>query len=500
MQWEFIKGNKRNEHLHVHWKKEATRLDVHSIDEYNSIVEILHRDWADGFVDTRNQFCQGRVPKTYMDEWLIHCKAEEPRVMWCQDYQSNNSRIFVAVVPEGFEWEKFDEWQFWWIDFTSNMANGQEMTGSEAIGILSDTIKEDTGKSLQQWIGGIVAQDLGTNNMDKVDSRLLTGDTRLMWRIKTIMPPRLQWVDPTVIGSIEDNYQKADYSSAYPSNALRLPTWNECLVKPFYREVEMDDIPEGYNYAIDLELGYMLIKDEGLDTRVVEQSPMWQHIGKDKETPYWKRAYNGKNYIIHKILFLKDSGLDYKPYWDKFYANRKDDRAAKTVMVASIGTLESCQFGFAKHFAGYAALAIYWRHIAKMAKLYEELVARDQDVIQFAIDSIGWLGSPQPDLVDSVKGIGTLAQEFSDSKVCIKANGVYAVESPDGSIQVRAQGTHLPDDLVLNSIDEILTVRTYQLVRRKHNENGVKWFVYERKGALTVGNHSVMRNFGNLEF
>lgn len=469
--------------IECRWNKEANKIQCHSVEEFNAIVKRLVDEWKGGWVNIRNGFnCslgEGMPKSLKSDIGTWRSKDAESKVQWSMDKKNS---IFVVLWADSAE-----EMKCWWVTMTTNMMKGQEMTGSEAIAAFNEALEEGTGKTLEQHIGSIHGSDIGTNDVSELDAATRANfnkEERMMVAFKKMMPPRLQWISTELVGSELECYNKADFSSAYPSNARRLPTWEghkEIMCNGFTWEDFQKPQYQEFDYAFCLNSGKVFIRSEGFNSEEVAKSPMWSYINKSEEVAT-------KECCWEKVVLCKDSGIDFFPYWNKFYQARKDDSNAKTVMVAAIGTFESCQFRYAQHFKGFAALVIYWRHIKKMATLFERLVERGQVPIQFAIDSIGWLGEPQPDLCDEVKRLGGLNQEFANAKVCLKANGVYAVEQ-DGKITVRAQGTHLPEDIRLKKIEDIMSLKTYTIKKKVvREENIVEYYTLERVGVLSEGN------------
>lgn len=468
--------------LRVHWNREATKIKCLAIEEFNEIVDTLVSKYSNGWVNIENGFNTGSrtngraTRKTDILSWEPASGDDEASVLWTQD---NKNSIYVVYLADTLE-----ECRLWWITMTPNMMNGQEMTGGEAIKELDTKIKEDTSKSLNQWLGGIEGSDLGTNDVSKLDYEDLGENEKLMVDFKRMMPPRLQWIDSELVGLELDNYQKADFSSAYPSNAFHLPTWHG------HKEIVVDEFDwdlfrefREFEYAFCLDSRKIYIKSEEFCSADVLESTIWDFIGK-------RDSVRPPQYTKDRVILCKDCGLDLEKYWTSFYDKRKNSSSAKTVMVASIGTFESCQYRYAQHFQGYCALVIYWRHIAKMAKLFDTLVERDQVPIQFAIDSIGWLGEPQPDLVGEKK-LGNLCQEYADSRVCLKANGVYAVES-NGAIYVKAQGTHLPDNVRVRKLIDVMSIKSCGLRKQKHiNPNVLEYYRFERVAVERNGNRTL---------
>ena len=435
---------------HIYWKKDAVWTQL-SPEEMNDLVADLVDNDAKGYVDVRNGWNkEGKLVgrKTVLKVWDTRVHP----VRWTIDRSSNGFSIYLLRdTGEEVIFEVYTTY-----DEMLEVEKGEDL-GDNPYNILSRLGKEMTGASLNEAFGGVRCKPI--NNWKQYTPQ--TEEEKEAICYKRACPPRLQWFDRELAGRHIYLYNKADISSAYPSVAGRLYDHNTRLIVEGSAEEVMRAYP---NY--DLFIGAntsIVIERNSFDSRKIAEHP----IMKKMKRQCANAADDNRWYIMQLSAF------DYTPVWQEIYKRKSEgDTTAKLLMNKTIGCFESIGTSYAQHFKGFNAAVIYYRHLKKMLDYCDALEARGNRVIHLAIDSIGWIGQPEPDITSKEKKLGALITEYENADFCIKSNGVYAIQTGD-TIMYKAQGTKRSDIEAaggIHCIEDILKQRqrlvSYSVLRK----------------------------------
>ena len=420
----------------IYWAKEARKIKCDAT-EWNEIAQDLAANYAQYYVRTKNGWNKtGAATKTCIEDWFL--EEDEP-LKWTFERSNKLYSIYIAKQSE-----RLDENGFHDMDFEivyCNMSDHDSvdlLSGGDAFHEFNDVCKEVIGMTVDKACGSLK----GSRKLPKDDSwRNIEPKDDIEREIlcyKRACPPRLLWYDLSLWHEKTPCYNKADISSAYPSVAGKLYDHKTRLIVEGNAEEVMRAYPD-YGLFIGANTSIAIERDS-FDSRKIVRHKKMQSLTPEMKAKLCMAEDDTLWYI------MKASPLDFSKAWQIVYDRKaKGDPVAKAIMNKTIGCYESISTVSVHSFKGFHSIVIYYRHLKKMLDYCDALEARGNEIVHLAIDSIGWIGQPEPDITSKEKKLGALVSEYEDSKIALAANGRYAIQTPTGEIFYKVQGASKVD-------------------------------------------------------
>lgn len=401
---------------HIYWDKEAEKVIISGIQEWNEFADTL--DWQNYIL------------------WEATYGMRTNRAFWVDGRWSFQVEGDCPVVYIGYDIYKHVIVYF-----------SEKCFGMKALKILKAKMQETNGKKLEARFGGW-PQD--KENLDRVKAiheinkcvGPFIGNSSLM---------KNQWYAAGVY--------KADVSSAYPAEGrYKLPTLKGCRIVNEYVEPS-----EEWPIVFYLK-----------NHHVAEYGVFDTHVDMRHELYKWYRGRGDRK--VHRTKRKKEAPVKFLPFFDDevclcckyseydlsefeyFYDRKSFDEDAKMVMNASIGTFDmiNCPdmeiLPSKMKYYGHLRAIICARHNHKMIQYWNEIVSKGYKVLQVQTDSIIWQGG----MIDSAtreKEIGKLHLEIENGKGFIHGCGAYWVEDDKNAIE-KHQGIRGWDQFGIDSLDK----------------------------------------------
>lgn len=263
---------------------------------------------------------------------------------------------------------------------------------------------------------------------------------------------------------------KADYSSAYPSNAFDIPTFKgHKNVKGFVEPTE--DYPFAFHNN-----GELIIREK--DGTIIRTSQMVSPI----DDPDFAYDYGKELAVVEKPMTILMKRDETDALWkfvqrqyevkQKAEKDSQDYLNAKMVLNAMIGFMRSYKYNIF-HYCGYISAVIYLRHLNNMTKTLQQL--KGQRILSILTDSIIWQGTNIG--LDSKKTLGKLVLEEEEATCAIRNLGQYCFFKEDGTMyglhnmgyqdEIKKYITTLRDFREMDRIAEEHSIKTNLLVWNK---------------------------------
>ena len=468
MEWKTNKYGK--EFLAIEWSKDS-KLVVVDLPRLIMIQDALVEHYGKNYVKCNNAFNRQHrqsltsVILTNFDNFL----NERDHVRWTIDkYNGNSFCIYIGC------WTSVDNWFLKRI-CTAEYINDAGLKGSECLALTENKLKDmHNGLTWDNLLGRISFPSIPDDIANDYLTNLQGDDVALVSKypnikkeqvvaleFKAMQLPRMVWVDPCNTHRTLWHYNKADYSSAYPSKAGKLPTFKGATVVG--GRANLDDYPE-YDFAFYMHAHDFTIRNEDITLSEICKSE-WMH--KFGRKPLCREIPDNEE----KTILMK-SAEDITDVWEYFYDikntsnDEKEISEAKQIMVKTIGCFESIT-AFRHAFRGWASAVVYARHVKAMLSKIELIESLGGTVVQLATDCIGWIDTNDADISTPDKYLGAFHREHTDTRAYIKACGVYAIidEKTKKILPPKLQGYQgiKADDIVLDSLEDLEEINSTQL-------------------------------------
>lgn len=421
---------KGNGHFVLDWLH-SSKLIVLNRDIISKIAQGLAEKYPECYIYVKNDLNpKGEYGKTSVIPW------HSERINWTVDACGNDMCVYLRNSKGFFRYAtaKYNE-------------KGTKLGGYHGIMAINNAVNRLCGQKLTGVIGYIHGGD----------------HPEEMQIYKEMQLRPMIWVDPEYTYRRIIHFYKADISSAYPSQADRLPDYRTRLeLKGYY---ELSEFPD-YDFAF-YKKSKNIVERDVFDTREIIKSKWYNYetniteIEPDEEI----------------TILMKYAAVNLSDIWAQFYKNRKFDDTSKATMLSAIGFLQSTKYN-KNNFMGHASAVIYGRHISRMINILNRIEAEGNKPIMIATDSVAWIGGPSR-TTTTEKALGAFVIECANGMACIKASGVYAY-SENGIIKaVRHQGNgKILQTENMRSVMDILNVNTYISRQETTVINGIRIPMY----------------------
>ena len=237
----------------------------------------------------------------------------------------------------------------------------------------------------------------------------------IYWLVKRCVPAPICWANEPFKLQILQNCYKVDVSSAYPFEASkRLPTMNGAKFVDGIAEPT-----EEFPFAFYPNAGTLKIYGEKVDTGELMSRPEY-----DKR----RDPLEPLNKII-TILCPAYEGNELETVFKDLYSKRDEHPEYKSFMNLCIGY---CQMNKCPILSPIAAVTLA-RCCCRMATLADELKRRGNMPLMINVDSVSWLGKPEPDLYVPEKDFGAMVLEYKNVYMCIGGAKKFQIYDPETS-------------------------------------------------------------------
>lgn len=379
-------------------------------------------------------------------------------------YKMHGSQIWESKT-RGIDWFDDNSWQADWDDhgnYTLYVTNDERrthksyiskylfkhkesarVTGMQSYKYLHDSFKFRTGKTLRVAFGAV---------------------SRDYFRGFQYGP--IVFVNPLMLDQTINHTYKIDVSSAYADQACKMmPDAPHSKNEVRLEYGRMKPTPN-YPFCFYLKSNQLAIYGE-LDTHDWLNHPcnkeliMDPDLFKKRNEDKYRYPYDNRfHYIPTKdsdemTLMMKASEYTMEPEFRHMYNSRMMNPDFKDMMVMSIGAMSSPNpFCNRNSHARHITACVYARHMIKMMKLYDEVIASGAGVISMATDSIMWRLGKDNGIGVKEKTMGAPIREFTDCKSYTVGQGAYAIEQ-NGVIKKVMHQAYAVDENFIRSIKKV---------------------------------------------
>lgn len=267
----------------------------------------------------------------------------------------------------------------------------------------------------------------------------------IYWLVKRCVPSPICWASEMFKLQIMENCYKADVSSAFPSEGIKpLPTMNGAKIIDGIVEPDAE-----FPFAFYPKEGTLKIYGENVDTRELMQRPEYEHETDKSQRPELENVIT--------ILCPAYPGDELGKVFKDLYSQRDEHPEYKNYMNLCIGY---CQMNKCPILSPIAAV-ILARCSCRMAHVADVLRARGNMPMMINVDSISWVGKPEPDLYvrPEDKNIGALVIERENVNMCIGGPKKYQIMDPE-TFEVETKYAGVSTDLSQDLAFGVLLLET----------------------------------------
>lgn len=326
-----------------------------------------------------------------------------------------------------------------WRKYLYKQAGKVKITGTQAYNFVNQMYKTRTGNSIRVGFGAVIPSNF-----------------------RGFSYGSLIWTNPAILHQVINHTYKLDISAAYAYQMTKiLPDQHG------YKKLSGRIAPSAeYPFAFYIRSNQMAIHGE-LDTLEWVDHPCNRTLINDRER--WMEnnrvkygyAYDNRfHYLPVKeedeiTILMKAAPHPLQPEYQYMYNSRLSNPDMKDYMVKSIGAMCSANGYCNKNsHARHIASVVYARHMVKMMKLYDQIVASGAGIISMATDSIMWRQKKDNGIGVKEKVIGAPVREYSDCKSYTISQGAYAIEE-DGIVKKVLHQAYAVDPGFLRRIQKV---------------------------------------------
>lgn len=394
-----------------------------------------------------------------VDDW----KEWNNLIQW---YQQHGIHVTESKT-RAIDWLEDNSWEADWDDHGNYTLYVTNDTRGRRKNYCTKYLLKERGKDLSR-ITGIKAYNLLNNSF-----RVRTGcSLRVGFGAVRREPFRgfqygpIVWVNPAMLDQTIEHTYKLDISSAYGYQACKMMPDAPHSPRDVRMELGRVKPTEQWPFCFYMKSNQLAIYHE-LDTHdwldhpcnnklIVDLNLFKQHNEDKYGVAYDNRFHYVPTKDSDEITFMmRASQYTMEPEFRYMYDSRYINPDFKDVMVMSIGALSSPNpFCNKNSHARHITACIYARHMIKMMKLYDEIVASGGGIISMATDSIMWRLKKDNGIGVSDKDLGVPVREFTDCKSYTVGQGAYAIEQ-DGKIKKVMHQAYAVDSSFLRSIKKV---------------------------------------------
>lgn len=389
----------------IEWSKTPVVV-VKSLEEWNEVV---------GFFNANGQ------------------RVTNSRTVWL-DWLGDNSYNFENIKGTYMLYATFYK-DYEAVRFYYNVnKDSNEASGREARETLQAMFKERTGMSLRRAFGTV----------DNVEMFAGFQYAPIIWTDKGFLHKPLNKV------------YKADVCSAYAYEASKKMPDSHTAIERSGRVAPTEEYP----FAYYIGTNQLAIYGE-FDTHDYVDHPLNVMFNDFKTWHRNNKEYTNRLHYVEaeeKTVLMKAAKFTLAPEFQTLYNGRSEKPINKSIMVSAIGNISSPKSTINGNTPmRHITSLVYARHMVRMMRLYDRIVALGGVVLSIATDAIMWTCKYDLPVYETQKALGNFYLEYYNCRARIARQGIYALEKNREIYLVKHQGipTDTLNDVKIRRLEDI---------------------------------------------